>query len=95
MFDIHGAIIKMQEERVNSWINDSLSESQIFELNHKIGDLYIMKNRDGSEEICKIAYFPLDLEEPTALIEIQKNGFNDFREIPIRFLSKKQRNEGL
>lgn len=59
-----------------------------FSMNHKIGDVYLMQNRDKTVEKCKIAYYPLDIEEPTALIEIAKFGYNDFREVPIRFLTK-------
>lgn len=61
-----------------------------FWLNHCIGDEYVMKNRDGSEETCKIAYYPIEnYEDFTALIEIKRYWFNDFREVPIRFLLKK------
>lgn len=56
---------------------------------HKIGDLYEMKNRDGSKEVVKIVYYPLDnYVDFSALIEIEKQGYNDFREVPIRFLNK-------
>lgn len=60
-----------------------------FSRNHKIGDIYLMRNRDSTTEECKIAYYPLDYNEPTALIEIARNGYNDFREVPVRFLTKK------
>lgn len=55
--------------------------------NHKIGNVYKMKNRDGSSEFCRIAYFPLEYSDPTALIEIDRGAYNDFREVPIRFLT--------
>lgn len=57
--------------------------------NHAIGDKYELTNRNGSKETCKIAYYPLgDYSDFTALIEIARLGFNDFREVPIRFLTK-------
>lgn len=56
---------------------------------HKIGDRYELKNRNGSVETCLIAYYPLEnYNDFTALVEIPKSGYNDFREVPIRFLTK-------
>lgn len=63
--------------------------SSNFWKNHKIGDTYEMINRDKTKEIVKIAYFPLEnYSDFTALIEINRLGYNDFREVPIRFLNK-------
>lgn len=60
-----------------------------FWTNHKIGDTYSMVNRDGSSEVCKVAYYPLgNYKDFTALIEINRGSYNDFREVPIRFLTK-------
>lgn len=60
-----------------------------FYANHKIGDRYEMRNRDGSVVDCLLVYYPLDTPVPTALIEIKINNKSDFREIPIHFLNKK------
>lgn len=60
-----------------------------FWLSHRIGDKYELANRNGSVETCKIAYYPLEnYQDFTALVEIPKSGYNDFREVPIRFLKK-------
>ena len=68
--------------------------------NHKCGDLYSMKNQDGSDGgIWRITYYPLfgtyrqekwmSFNEPRALIERPfKNNGIDFREIPLRYLKK-------
>ncbi len=56
---------------------------------HKIGDVYQMKNRDKSVEYVKIVYYPLEnYTDFTALVEIDKGKYIDFREVPIRFLIK-------
>lgn len=61
----------------------------IFWKNHHIGDTYLLKNRNGSSEICKIVYYPLEnYDDFTALIEINRSTYTDFREVPIRFLIK-------
>jgi hypothetical protein len=62
-------------------------------LEHRIGDKYTM---DGKPAIWKIAYYPIlednktkDVyEEPRALIEKPIEGGIDFREIPLRYLTK-------
>lgn len=66
---------------------------------HKIGNIYSMKNRDGSiSDGWEIAYYPLfqvlkggewiEVDEPRVLIEKPMKGGIDFREVPIRFLFK-------
>jgi len=58
-----------------------------FWTNHKIGNTYSIKNRNGSIEYCKLVYYPLDnYDDFSALIEIDKGTYIDFREVPIRFL---------
>lgn len=60
---------------------------------HKIGDTYFM---DGNPEKWKIAYYPIFengttnkiYEEPRALVEKPIIGGIDFREIPLRYLTK-------
>lgn len=60
---------------------------------HQIGDEYTM---DGKPDLWKIAYYPIfeDGEtgkvynEPRALIEKPMPGGTDFREIPLRYLTK-------
>lgn len=61
---------------------------------HKIGDLYSM---DHKPAMWKIAYYPIfedgktliPYHEPRALIESpMKGGGTDFREMPLRYLSK-------
>ena len=60
---------------------------------HKIGDTYTM---DGKAELWKIAYYPINecgktgekYDEPRALIERPIPGGTDFREIPLRYLTK-------
>ena len=70
-------------------------------VNHKIGDVYSMRNRDGNiSSGWKIAYYPLfqtlkngcwiELDEPRALIERPLNNGTDFREVPIRFLTQQK-----
>lgn len=62
-------------------------------LNHSIGDTYTM---DGKPDLWKIAYYPI-LEdgktgevynEPRALVERQIENGIDFREVPLRYLTK-------
>ena len=63
-------------------------------INHKIGDIYTM---DGKIEYWKISYYPIfqdnktkvDYDEPRALIEKPMQGGIDFREVPLRYLTKK------
>jgi hypothetical protein len=62
-------------------------------LSHKIGDVYQM---DGKPEFWKIAYYPIledgrngkEYDEPRALVEKPIQGGIDFREVPLRYLSK-------
>lgn len=65
---------------------------------HKIGNIYSMRNRNGSvSEGWKIAYYPLfesykngkliEFNEPRVLIERPMDKGIDIREIPIRFLN--------
>lgn len=60
---------------------------------HKIGDTYTM---DGKPDLWKIAYYPIfedgktnePYKEPRALIEKPMIGGTDFREVPLRYLTK-------
>lgn len=62
-------------------------------INHKIGDKYTM---DGKPDEWKISYYPLfedgrngkPYEEPRALVEKPIPNGTDFREIPLRYLTK-------
>lgn len=62
---------------------------------HNIGDTYTM---DGKPYLWKIAYYPIfedgitnkPYSEPRALIEKPMLNGTDFREIPLRYLTKKQ-----
>lgn len=63
-------------------------------MNHKIGDTYTM---DEKPDLWKIAYYPIfedgktnvPYKEPRALIERPMKDGTDFREMPLRYLSKK------
>ena len=63
---------------------------------HKIGDTYTM---DGKPDLWKIAYYPIfedgktknQYSEARALIEKPMVGGTDFREVPLRYLSKSSR----
>lgn len=64
-----------------------------FWINHRIGDVYKLRNRKGNSELCTIVYYPPeDYNDPAALVEmneVKNKDFNfDFREVPIRFLTK-------
>ncbi len=60
---------------------------------HKIGDAYTM---DGKPDIWKVAYYPIledgktkeQYEESRALIEKPMKGGTDFREVPLRYLTR-------
>lgn len=60
---------------------------------HKIGDNYTM---DAKPDLWKIAYFPIfedgkngeQYEEPRALVEKPIPNGTDFREVPLRYLTK-------
>lgn len=62
-------------------------------LSHKIGDGYMM---DGKPDQWKIAYYPIfedgksgeQYEEARALVERPIPGGTDFREIPLRYLTR-------
>jgi hypothetical protein len=67
-------------------------------INHKIGNLYTLKQRDGGEDFgWKIAYYPLfgtykngryvEFGEPRALIEKPIKKGTDFREVHLRYLT--------
>lgn len=66
-------------------------------LSHKIGDTYTM---DGKKDLWKIAYYPIledsktgeIYQEPRALIEKKIEGGIDFREVPLRYLTKNTTN---
>lgn len=63
-------------------------------INHNVGDLYTMDNR--ADEYWKIVYYPIltdnktkELyEEPRVLIEKPIKDGIDFREVPLRYLTK-------
>ncbi len=60
---------------------------------HKLGDTYTM---DGNPELWKIAYYPIfengktgeKYKEPRALIEKPIKGGTDFKEMPLRYLTR-------
>ncbi len=62
--------------------------------NHKIGDTYVM---DEKPDLWKIAYYPIFEDsktgevynEPRALVEKPIKDGIDFREVPLRYLTKK------
>ena len=62
---------------------------------HKVGDTYTM---DGKPDLWKIAYYPLfhdgktgeEYLEPRALVEKPIKDGTDFREMPLRYLTKNQ-----
>jgi hypothetical protein len=62
-------------------------------LTHKIGDTYTM---DGEPDRWKIAYYPIfedgktgkKYNTPRALIEMPMTDGTDFREVPLRFLTR-------
>lgn len=73
--------------------NLKLALSNPIWLNHIIGDTYAM---DGKPDLWKIAYYPIfedgktnkQYKEPRALIEKPMIGGTDFREMPLRYLTK-------
>lgn len=62
-------------------------------LDHKIGDTYTMDNKPDK---WKIAYYPIfedgktgeEYNEPRALVERPIPNGTDFREVPLRYLTK-------
>lgn len=77
----------IDKERLQNAINHPLWRS------HKIGDNYTM---DGKPTLWKIAYYPIFEDghtgrvynEPRALMETPMENGTDFREIPLRYLTK-------
>lgn len=68
----------------------SFEEYRDFWINHNLGDVYEMKNRNGSIVTCKIAYYPLPYyKDLRALIEIDMLDGVDLRDCPVKFLNKK------
>lgn len=58
-----------------------------FWVSHEPGDIYKMTNKDRSVVLCRVAYYPLPyFKDLRALIEIHKGDYNDFREVPVKFL---------
>lgn len=71
-------------------VNFAFEEYKAFWTNHSTNSEYVLNNRDGSIVICKVAYYPLPYyKDLRALIEINKGGWIDFREVPVRFLKTK------
>jgi hypothetical protein len=70
-----------------------LTEDEKFMSDHKLGDEYQM---DGKPDKWKIAYYPIFEDgknnevynEPRALVEKPIPGGTDFREVPLRYLTK-------
>lgn len=62
-------------------------------VNHNISDVYTM---DGKPDLWRISYYPIFengkskeiYSEPRALIEKPMKGGTDFREVPLRYLTK-------
>lgn len=62
-------------------------------LEHNISDRYSMDNKP---EVWKLTYYPIfednktkvEYDEPRALIEKPMQGGIDFREVPLRYLTK-------
>lgn len=84
-------LYKLIGEKIKShiFIPKELTEEEKLWLNHKVGDEYQM---DGKPDKWKIAYYPIledgktneKYNEPRALVA----GGTDFREIPLRYLTK-------
>ncbi len=74
-------------------LQDALSNHDWVE--HTIGDTYTM---DGKPDPWKIVYYPIfedgkngeQYVEPRALVEKPITGGTDFREVPLRYLSKQK-----
>jgi len=81
----------MEEEK--EVVVKELSEDEKFMKEHEIGDEYQM---DGKPDKWKISYYPIfedgkngdKYKEPRALVEKPIKGGTDFREIPLRYLTK-------
>jgi hypothetical protein len=83
---------------INLFINTNSMSKTTYQ-NHKIGDEYQM---DGKPDKWKIAYYPIledgktgeIYEEPRALVEKPIPGGTDFREVPLRYLTKINKDNG-
>ncbi len=81
----------MSDDRLHSALNDPKW------LAHTIGSCYTM---DSKSDLWRIAYYPIledgktgkQYSEPRALIEKPILGGIDFREIPLRYLTKHEDN---
>ena len=81
---------KIKESRENE---NNLTEGEKLWKNHKVGDEYQM---DGKPDKWKITYYPIledgktgeKYNEPRALVEKPIVGGTDFREIPLRYLTR-------
>jgi hypothetical protein len=77
----------------NGFTPRELTEEEKLWKNHNVGDEYQM---DGKPDRWKIAYYPIledgktceKYNEPRALVEKPIVGGTDFREIPLRYLTK-------
>jgi hypothetical protein len=78
------------KESINKILNEALANP--IWLAHKIGDIYSMDGKPG----WKIVYYPIfedgktrkKYDEPRALVEKPIEGGTDFREVPLRYLTK-------
>lgn len=74
---------------LNEEIKFTYEQYESFWLNHKLGDNYRMKNRDGSYVNCKVVYYPLPYyADLRALIELEREVGVDLRDVPVYFLEK-------
>ena len=88
IYDLIGEKIKS-----HIFVTKELTEEEKFWQDHKIGDEYQM---DEKPDKWKIAYYPIledgktneKYNEPRALVEKPIVGGIDFREIPLRYLTK-------
>jgi hypothetical protein len=82
-----------EQMKAKGFIPRELTEGEKLWKEHKIGDEYQM---DGKPDKWKIAYYPIledgktneKYNEPRALVEKPIVGGTDFREIPLRYLTK-------
>ncbi len=88
IYDLIGEKIKN-----HTFVTKELTEEEKLWRNHNVGDEYQM---DGKPDKWKIAYYPIledgktgeKYNEPRALVEKPIKGGTDFREIPLRYLTK-------
>lgn len=79
--------------------NPKISVPDLLWITHKIGDTYTM---DGKPDKWKIAYYAIHecgktgkvYDEPRALVEKPIPGGTDFREIPLRYLTRTHKGNG-